>query len=317
MTTTSEPIRVNVENFARAETCRMFAAIAATSGGTNRWRHVREPTPLDEQTVIRTNRDTLYSSAVVDISNGAELTIPDAGDRYLSVMVVNQDHYIDDVLHEPGSHALTVEKYDTPWVLVAARILVDPNDPADVREVADIQDRLGLTASSDAPFTAPEYDLPSLDATRRSLLELSRGLTNFIGAFGKKSEVDPVKHLIGTASGWGGLPVSEAFYINVDPGLPVEDFVLTARDVPVDAFWSVTVYNADGYLEPNDTGVNSINSVTAIRDADGATTIRFGSGNAPNTIPIVEGWNYAVRLYQPRPEVVEGTWTFPAASRHP
>ena len=32
----------------------------------------------------------------------------------------------------------------------------------------------------------------------------------------------------------------------------------------------------------------------------------------PNLLPIVEGWNYAVRLYRPRPEILDGSWTFPA-----
>jgi len=25
------------------------------------------------------------------------------------------------------------------------------------------------------------------------------------------------------------------------------------------------------------------------------------------------GWNYAVRIYQPRPEILDGSWTFPQA----
>ena len=66
----------------------------------NQLLHHREPASIDEQPVIRQNRDTLYSSAIVDISQGATLTLPDAGDRYLSVMVVNNDHYINDVLHD-------------------------------------------------------------------------------------------------------------------------------------------------------------------------------------------------------------------------
>ncbi len=52
--------------------------------------------------MIRQNRDTLYSSAIVDISARATLTLPDAGDRYLSVMVVNKDHYINRILHDLG-----------------------------------------------------------------------------------------------------------------------------------------------------------------------------------------------------------------------
>jgi hypothetical protein len=46
----------------------MFAALQAHAGGVNQWFHYRVPTPVDQQTVIRMNRDTLYSAAVVDIS---------------------------------------------------------------------------------------------------------------------------------------------------------------------------------------------------------------------------------------------------------
>jgi hypothetical protein len=83
---------VNVDNFARAETARMFDGILAQAGAINRWLHLRGPVPLDQQTVIRMNRDTLYSGAVVDIGEGAVLEIPDVGDRYLSVQVTNEDH---------------------------------------------------------------------------------------------------------------------------------------------------------------------------------------------------------------------------------
>ena len=95
---------VNVDNFARAETDRMFAALAR--GGVNHLTHHREPATIEDQPVIRQNRDTLYSSAIVDISQGATLSIPEPGDRYLSVMIVNNDHYINEVLHDAGEHEL-------------------------------------------------------------------------------------------------------------------------------------------------------------------------------------------------------------------
>ena len=97
---------VGVDNFVRAETDRMFVSLAEDAG-VNQLVHRREPASIDDQRVIRQNRDTLYSSAIVDISQGATLSIPDAGDRYLSVMVVNNDHYINDVLHAPGEYPLT------------------------------------------------------------------------------------------------------------------------------------------------------------------------------------------------------------------
>jgi hypothetical protein len=306
-------VAVNVDNFVRAESDRTFASFQADAGGMNRLLHHREPTPVEHQPVIRMNRDTLYSAAVVDISAGATLTVPDGGDRYVSVMVVNQDHYINRVFHRPGEHALTLDEFDTPWVAVAARILVDPADPDDVATVNALQDGLTVEARSAKPFECPDYDTASLDATREALLALARGLTGFDRAFGSRDEVDPVRHLLGTAAGWGGLPSREASYIGVEPRQPVGEYSLTVRDVPVDGFWSISVYNADGFFEPNDRSAYSVNNLTAIRNDDGSVTVHFGGDDdRPNLLPIMDGWNYTVRLYRPRPETLDGSWTFPS-----
>src|SRR6478735_1817344 len=307
-------MHVNADTFVRAETDRMFTALAADAGGVNRLNHSRTPTPLTHQPVIRMNRDTLYSAAVVDVSEGAVLTLPDTGGRYLSAMVVNRDHYVNAVLHEPGGHELTTERYDTDYVLVAIRTLVDPADPDDVVAVNALQDRIALTAASARPFTAPVWDAASLDRTRAALLELGKGYAGFDGAFGARQDVDPVRHLVGTAAGWGGLPSGEATYVNVDPGLPPGEYQLTVRDVPVDGFWSISLYNADGYFEANDRNAYSVNNITATPNDDGSITVNFGGcgDERPNCLPITEGWNYTIRLYRPRAEVLDGTWTFPA-----
>jgi hypothetical protein len=307
-------ITVNVDNFPRAETDRMFAAILADSGGVNQWMYNREPTPLDHQPVIRQNRDTLYSAAVVDISGGAALTLPDSGRRYLSVMVVDQDHYVDVVLHKPGEYGLALADFGTQYVMVAVRVLADPAIPDDVQAANALQDQVQLRAPSAQPFVMPEYDEASFTATRDALLALARGLGGFDHAFGRRESVDPVQHLLGSAAGWGGLPDQEAYYVNVDPGLPVGEYRLTVRDVPVDAFWSISLYNAEGYFEPNDRNANSVNSITAVPNDDGSVTVHFGGcgDDRPNCLPIMDGWNYLVRLYQPRPEILDGSWTFPS-----
>jgi hypothetical protein len=80
----------------------------------------------------------------------------------------------------------------------------------------------------------------------------------------------------------------------------------------VDAFWSITVYDADGFLAPNDVNRNSFNNTSATPNEDGSYTIHFGGDpKAINYLPITEGWNYTVRLYLPRKEILDGTWTFP------
>ena len=134
------------------------------------------PHSIDDQTVIRMNRDTLYSGALVDISQGATLTLPDAGDRYLSVMIVNNDHYINEVIYDPGEHELTVDRFDTDYVRVSVRTLVDPDDPADLAAVHALQDQIHVQRPIGSPVHEPDYDTASLDATREALLTLARGL---------------------------------------------------------------------------------------------------------------------------------------------
>ncbi|MBV8179093.1 MAG: DUF1214 domain-containing protein [Mycobacterium sp.] len=307
---------VNVDNFVRAETHRMFRDIQASAGGVGTFRHNRTPARIDEQMVIRLNRDTLYSFAIVDLAEPARLTLPDADGRYLSAMIVNEDHFVNKVFHGAGEYPLTSDQYGSRYVLAGVRILVDPTDPADVAAVAAIQDRLAIDAGSSQTFVMPDYDPESLDATREALLALARGLDNFDRTFGARAEVDPVRHLIGCAAGWGGLPTSEAAYVGVDPKLPPGDYELVFKDVPVDAFWSVSVYNARGFFEPNEKNLYTVNSVTGKADADGSITVRFVASahgdTPPNAIVTPEGWNYLIRLYRPRPEILNGQWAPPA-----
>lgn len=310
-------IRVNADNFTRAENDRMLHDLQANAGGINRFSHARVPADVEHQAVIRLNRDTLYSFAVVDVRGGATLTLPDAGKRYLSAMVVDQDHFVNAIFHDAGVHSLAVAGSTSDYVVVAVRILVDPADTDDVAAVADLQDQLALTSNSAVPFEYPDYESTSFDETRNALLALARNLDGFDHTFGTRDQVQPVRHLIGTAAGWGGLPSAEASYIGVDPRLPVGQYEITVRDVPVDGFWSISVYNAQGFFEPNARGAYTVNDITGVKNDDGSTTVRFGDypEGTPNAIPITEGWNYLVRLYRPRPEILDGSWAFPGITQ--
>jgi hypothetical protein len=48
--------------------------------------------------------------------------------------------------------------------------------------------------------------------------------------------------------------------------------------------------------------------------ANGPSPVHFGGcgDGPPNCLPIADGWNYIVRLYRPRPEILDGSWAFPA-----
>ncbi len=292
----------------------MMTDLMAQAGGINAWGHNRTPVPLDQQTVIRMNRDTLYSFAVVDLADGATVTLPDTGERYLSLMVVNQDHYINRVIHEPGDHHLTMNEFDTRYVLLGVRILADPADPADVVAANALQDQLALSAGSAEPLMMPDFDPESFAPVRDALLVLAGTIRSYERAFGRREDVDPIRHLLATAAGWGGLPESEAVYINVALGLPVGEYEIVVADVPVDAFWSISVYNAQGFFAPSDRGGCSLNSLTAQKDLDGSVIVHLGAceGERPNCLSLMDGWNYVVRLYRPRSEILDGSWTFPS-----
>lgn len=309
-------IPVTIDNFIRAATDAELGKYVALAGGVNQFFHFRTPTPVENQPTIRMNSDTLYSTAVVDISEGATLTLPDVGDRYMTAMIVNQDHYIKEVFLGGGTYTLDTKTFDTPYVIVFMRTLVDASDPVDVTAVNAIQDAMTIKAAASKPFISPDYDEKDLEDMISEILRLARFAPNAMRTFGAKSEVDPVRHFIGTAGGWGGLPETEAFYAGIEPNLPVAAYKIEVpAEVPVGAFWSVSLYNAEGFFEPNELGAYNINSVTGERNEDGSMTVHLGGCDtgAINCLPIMDGWNYTVRLYRPSAEILDGSWTFPAA----
>jgi hypothetical protein len=314
----SGPIQVSTDNFIRAESDLYFAGIVK-NGGFAKFDHTREPAPIDKQTVIRLNRDTLYSSAVFDLDAGpVTITLPAAGERFISMQVFDEDQYTHGVYYKAGSYTLTRKAIGTRYVAVAVRTLVDPSNPEDVKQVHALQDAIKVEQEAQGKFEIPNWDQASQKKVRDALLVLATTLTDTKRMYGSKDEVDPVRYLIGAAMGWGANPPSEALYLNITP--PKNDgatiYKLSVREVPVDGFWSVSVYNAEGYYEPNDLNAYSLNSITAKKGGDGTVAIQFGGcdGKIANCLPIVKGWNYMVRLYRPRGEILDGAWKFPEAS---
>lgn len=313
-------VPVTVENFARAESDSYFAATVKSFDAFGKFGHNREPTPIDKQTIIRMNRDTLYSAAVFDLDAApVTITLPDPGDRFLSMQVINEDHYTPMVVYGGGTHTLTRESIGTRYVITAVRILANPSDPKDIQRVVRLQDAIQVAQAKRGSFEVPNWDPISQKRVRDALNVLANTLPDKNRMFGAKGEVDPVRFLLGAASGWGGNPDKDAIYLNVVPehNDGKTAYQLAVKDVPVDSFWSVCVYNAQGFFEPNPANAYVVNSLTAKQSPDGSVTIQFGGNpkDAPNVLPIMPGWSYMVRLYRPRPEILNGTWSFPQAQQ--
>jgi hypothetical protein len=312
-------VPVTADNFIRAESDLYFAGLLKDSGGSlGRFNHRRELARIDHQSVIRLNRDTLYSSAVFDLDAGpVTINLPETGKRFRSMMIINQDHYVPVVVYDGGTHTFTRQQIGTRYMVAAVRTLVNPTDPKDLQAVHALQDAIQVRQQSSGNFHAPNWDPTTQKKVRDALLVLGSTLPDFSHAFGTAKEVDPVRHLINTASAWGGNPDKDAKYLNVVParndGTTIH--TLSVGDVPVDAFWSISVYNEKGYFEENALNAYTVNSVTSKKNANGSVQIQFGGcdGKTANCLPITKGWNYTVRLYRPRAEILTGKWTFPTA----
>jgi hypothetical protein len=281
--------------------------------------HQREPIPIEHQPVIRGNRDTLYSSGVFDLDAGpVTVTLPEHGSRYMSLMMINQDEYCSMLVYDARPVTFSKDQVGTHYAMIGVRTLFAPGDPKDHDAAHRLQDAIKVEQpGGPGKFEVPKWDQASRDKLRAALVTLGETVPDSRRMFGSPQQVDPVLHLIGAAMAWGGNNEKDALYLNRNPAANDGKTVhrLVVKDVPVDGFWSISVYNAEGYFQKNDRDGYSINNLTAKKDVDGSVVIQFGGdpGSTANVLPIVPGWNYMVRLYRPRSEILDGTWKFPQA----
>lgn len=311
-------LQVTAENFTRAETDLFFGVSALKDGAFGKFLHRRNVMGVDDQFVVRGNRDTLYSVAVFDLDAGpVTISMPDPGSRYQALQIIDQDQYVPNVFYGQGTHTLTRDGIGTRYVGAAVRTLVDPNDPADLKQATELQDAIVVKQDKVGSFEIPNWDPASQKKIRDALLVLAESLPDTRRAFGPRGEVDPVRFLIASASAWGGNPDKDALYLNFTPANNDGDttYRLTVNEVPVDGFWSISVYNAEGYYAKNAYNAYTLNNLTAKKGPDGSIEVQFGGcdGEIANCLPITPGWNYMVRLYRSRPEILSGAWRFPEA----
>ena len=242
---------VTADNFIRVESDAVFTGLVA-QGGVGKFYHNRDVTSPDNHVVQRPNRDTLYSTGVFDLDAGpVTITLPDAGTRYLTMIVIDEDHYVFNVIYGAGRQAFSKDKVGTRYAVAAIRILVDPNNPKDVERVHALQDAVQVEQpGGPGTFEVPNWDPASHKKVREALTTLGETIPDWRHAAGRRGEADEVRHLIVTATGWGLNPDKDAIYLNVTPGKNDGKtvYTLNVKDVPVDGFWSISLYNKDGYF---------------------------------------------------------------------
>jgi hypothetical protein len=309
---------VKPQTYIRAETDRTFHNIARQAGGVNRWFVIRKPTPLDQQTVVRMNLDTLYSASIVDTSKGATVTIPPLPKgRFMSVQLVDNDHYSPAVFYAPGTYPLP---QDTKYLAVLVRTqLFNPKDPAEIAEVNRLQDSVLVKAASGDPLPPQRWDQASLKALTQRYEQEAKAYPSYKGMMGPRGTVDEGTRHLAAAAGWGLNPEVDATYLSSTGAFDHRLCHTATYAVPENkAFWSITIYGEDGYMKHANAVVNSSNVVL---NPNGTFTMAFGSeqacGKRPNRVDVAPGWNLLMRIYRPGPSVLSGAYKLPTPTPLP
>ncbi|MEE4024359.1 DUF1214 domain-containing protein [Gordonia sp. PKS22-38] len=309
MTTTVTP-----ESYIRAEVDGRFAVFQQRAGGkVNEFYLIARPVPTDEQPVVRMNRDTLYGGGVIDTAEGARVYVPEVTDgRYISLMVIDNDHYTVDIFHEPGWHEITSP---TRYCVAVPRVeLHDMHDEDEIAHVVGILHQFEIDAKSAETFVPADWDYASMFALRAQYEEEFRTFTQYpTGWMGRRGETDDATRHLAVAGAWGLFPEHEAVYINyAGPRDATKAYSATYTVPPCDAFWSIAVYGNDAFFHSDNA---TLSPATTQYNDDGTFTVYFGSadvvGDKPNRLDITDGWNFLFRVYKPGDSVLAREYTLP------
>ena len=305
-----------------------------------------------EDTVVRMNNDTFYKMAFAHHGEGPVYLSAETPDRsrfvsfqlmddrnvnYRNIIFPNGEYTL---YHGELPEEIRGEAVEVPseWSVVIVRVeVMDKNDETDVAE-AEIIFRT-ITIEGSTPSAFPEVDVLgkfSEAVTEEGNRRLDRAFSEVpfrltVVGPGQEPGVDVpyLNHSAGTKGGWGGPDTSHSAYETIffaaDGGPLVGSngtYSVTTEEPPVDAFWSVTVYDTDrgGILHPNDDDRYHINNTTAVRNDDGTVTFVFKQncdGDDTNCLEVPAGhFDLATRYYLPQEEIRSGNWTFPEILRH-
>ena len=312
-------VPVDMFNIVRAETAKYFAEEVILSGG-NKMRHERTGIDLDNQTVIRSNFDLIYSYGVYDVTGGLEITVPKY-DLYQTVHVFDENHVTLAVVY-PGE-TVKLSQDDATYgehLYLFMRTQRRTPDAKGLQELNERQDAVVITAGSAKPYVSEvKYDPVTFNALRTHLIG-PYGIKNAIIHEGFVDNLEDVvfpHYQMVNLGGWAGLPAKHAFYFVIVPGDEAarkgEPSSMTFRPPPVqygkNGYWSLTLYNEQGWVA---TDKFNTNSHKAIPNEDGSYTLHFNSGpDAINNLDVVENWNGLFRCYLP--ESVESILEFKAS----
>ena len=118
----------------------------------NQWAHQKDVSRVDSQQVIRENQDVIYSSAVVDIRDGATFSLPKSN-TYHIIEIIDFQNYIVDVLYAGDRLEVTPDNVTFgDYVYLNMRIRVLPEDQGGLAKTLELQKQAKIEANSAVPY---------------------------------------------------------------------------------------------------------------------------------------------------------------------
>jgi hypothetical protein len=294
---------INMDNYVAAETELHFASVASLTA-INTFLH-KDVVNLDNQEFIRSNRDVLYSLALVDVREGVRFIIPDSG-RYQIIHIIDENHLFHKSVNEGESLHITKDDLSSGeyvYLLARTKIIGD-----DIEGAQKAQKRMIINAKSAVPYTKDNFDKEATDAFRAKLFadvfetgeaRMPVGLQAFRETYDAEFHHD---YVYGAALGWGGLSPTDANYAPSTPGEGVmECSSLTFKEPKLKfderGYYSITIYGADGFIESDKFYLPS----EKMQDnGDGTKTVYVNCPDVKNSLTAPEkGWQATLRLFRP------------------
>lgn len=304
---------VTMDNFIHADSTRAYLKELVNTGGkVNVIRPNRDRTDTDNQDVIRMNDDTLYERIILDVKGGATITAKEyEGYQNINVLDINHSQIatltgagtieVDETMLTEGQHA---------YIIIRSGLLRDLPEDEMMEKGYAAQDGISITYNSSDPYVpSVDYDLNTIDAVKYEIFaEFAKHpkLAPRTG-FGTMEERDEENARVVVAIGWGGLPGDQAVYSAFSGDIERGQFTIDRPNLNFDekAFFSVTMYNENGWIATQNYAINSDDMVT---NEDGTYTITFLASGEPvlegeqNVVITPRGkvWTGVLRAYYPK-----------------
>ncbi len=292
------PETVTLDNFAHAETAHYFAE-QMSKAPVNEYFHNRVPINVDNQVIIRSNVDLIYSYAVVDVTEQATVTLAPS-DEYQVDELIDENHYIVGVVYPGESLTVTHDQLTTGnHIYILGRTATSGG----LDRAHELQDARRIDAATANPYVAPDYDEDSRQQVGAEL-EARSAEADFSKGFGTPESTEAFQHTLAARLGWGGLSPQHAQYfqaMTTSTGCDVWTFDVPPLDYDHNGYFSVIKYDEMGWI---DVEKPCLPDSEIERNPDGSISIYFGDGRCagePNVIEATEGqkFYYGIRLYRP------------------